>query len=120
MDISPLWPLPVDHRPEVPVVPEVRPVDLVLLGVDLEVAHHPQGHLVAGGPGEQVEEHPLDGERRVVLGVGEAVSEGDELADLAEGAAAVRGDYVVNSLKILKSCMEGQSVFCVLQQISTF
>ena len=53
-----------------------------------------------GGAAEHdVQEHPVDAERVVVEGDGEALAELDELPDFLEGPVTVCGYYVLNGLR---------------------
>ena len=52
-----------------------------------------------GGSLEEVEQHPLDGDGRVVLRRGQPVAQLDELQDLVEGAATVGGYDEVDRLE---------------------
>ena len=52
-----------------------------------------------GAAEDDVEQHPVDAQRVVVEGDGEALAELDELADLLEGPVTVRGYDVLNRLR---------------------
>ena len=78
----------------------VPPHNLVLLRVDFEEGEHVGDGGRRGGAAEHdVQEHPVDAERVVVEGDGEALAELDELADFLEGPVAVCGYYVLHGLR---------------------
>ena len=76
------------------------PWDIVLLRVEFQEREHVCDGGGRGGAAEDdVEQHPVDAQRVVVEGDGEALAELDELADLLEGPVTVRGYDVLNRLR---------------------
>lgn len=67
-------------------------------GVNFQKGDHLNSLRVCGGL-EEVEQHPLDGDRRVVLRRRQPVPQLDELQDLVERAAAVGRYDEVDSLE---------------------
>ena len=70
-------------------------------GVNFQKGDHLNSLRVCGGL-QEVEQHPLDGDRRVVLRRRQPVPQLDELQDLVERAAAVGRYDEVNGLEINK------------------